>query len=207
MINFDASAYQLGCTLLQEHDEPTDWHHAGCWYYLLNDRNCNYSATERECFDVAWAVPTLQPYIEGTKYTVDMDQDALRWLMPLTESSGRLTRWRLRLAEYDFTIQYRSGRVHQVPDALLHLISLRVAENHRPVVEIEKTFPTLDAGTMARDVFRELAGHVHSAKCEHKGFHVFNTTRNRTATRGRTRALAHDGPRGDDETPALQGPD
>ncbi|CDF34348.1 unnamed protein product [Chondrus crispus] len=38
-------------------------------------------------------------------------------------SASPLTRWRLRLAEYDFTIQYRPGRVHQVPDALSRLVS------------------------------------------------------------------------------------
>ena len=32
-------------------------------------------------------------------------------------------RWRLRLSEFDFTITYRPGRVHQVPDALSRLIS------------------------------------------------------------------------------------
>ena len=31
-------------------------------------------------------------------------------------------RWRLRLFEFDFTIKYRPGRVHQVPDSLSRLI-------------------------------------------------------------------------------------
>ena len=70
MIGTDASEYQLGCTLLQEHDEANDWCPAGYWSYSLNDSEGNYSATERECFAVVWAVRTLRPYVEGTKFTV-----------------------------------------------------------------------------------------------------------------------------------------
>lgn len=47
--------------------------------------------------------------------------------MWLTEKSGRLTRRRLRLAEFDFTIQHRLGGVHQVPDALSRLMQSRAA--------------------------------------------------------------------------------
>ena len=43
--------------------------------------------------------------------------------MTLTDSSERLVRWRLRLSEFDFTISYSPGRVHQVPDALSRFIS------------------------------------------------------------------------------------
>ena len=32
-------------------------------------------------------------------------------------------RWRLRLSEFDFEIQYRPGRMHQVPDALSRLLT------------------------------------------------------------------------------------
>ena len=137
MIDTGTSAYQLGCTLFQEHDGANDWRSVGYWSYSLNDSERNYSATERECFAVVWAVRTLRPYVEGTRFTVRTDHDALRWLMSLTKSSGRLTRCRLRLAEYDFTIQYRPGRVHQVPDALSRLISPRVSDNPRPVVEVD----------------------------------------------------------------------
>ena len=105
MINTDASAYQLGCTLLQEHEESNDWRPVEYWSYSLSDSERNYRATERACFAVLWAVCTLRTYVEGTKFPVQTCHYALRWLMSLTESSGRLIRWRLRPAEYEFTIQ------------------------------------------------------------------------------------------------------
>ena len=41
--------------------------------------------------------------------------------MTLNDPSGRLTRWRLRLAEFDFEKIYRPGRKDQVPDSLPRL--------------------------------------------------------------------------------------
>ena len=177
MIDTDASADQLGCMLLQEHDGTKDWRPVGYWSYSLNDSDTHYNATERECFAVVWAVRTLRPYIEGTKFTVRTDHDALRWLMSLTESSGRLTRWRLRLAEYDFTIQYRPGRVHQVPDNLSRLISPRGTGDPRKAVEVDDDTPTFD-GTTVGDVSEELRDHACNAECDHKTDYVFVTTRN-----------------------------
>ena len=72
---------------------------------------------------MVWAITTLRPYIEGQKFVVRTAHDALRWLLTLSDPSGRLMRWRLRLSEFDFEIQYRPGRVQQVPDALSRLIT------------------------------------------------------------------------------------
>ena len=33
MIDTNASAYQLSCTLLQEHEEANDWRNVGYWSY------------------------------------------------------------------------------------------------------------------------------------------------------------------------------
>ena len=125
MIDTHASAYQLGATLLQQQNEtkPNKWTPIGYWSKTLTNCERNHSTTERECFSFVWAVTTLQPYIEGLKFAIRTDHDALHWLMTLTDSSGRLMRWRLRLSKFDFTITYRPGRVHQVPDALSRLIS------------------------------------------------------------------------------------
>ncbi|CDF38002.1 unnamed protein product [Chondrus crispus] len=81
---------------LTDMTRANDWRPVGYWSYSLSDSEHNYSATKRECFAVVWAVRTLRPYVEGTKFTVRTDHDALRWLMSLTESFGRLTRWRSR---------------------------------------------------------------------------------------------------------------
>ena len=120
MIDTDASNYQLGAALLQQKDEknPTEWLPVGFFSKTLNETEQRYSATERECFAVLWSVLYLRPYIEGSHFKIRTDHEALRWLMTLTDPSGRLTGWRLRLSEFDYEVTYRPGRVHQVPNAL-----------------------------------------------------------------------------------------
>ena len=206
MIDTTTSAYHLGLTLLQQTDEPSDWRPVGYWSYSLNESERNYSARERECFGVVWALRTLRMNVEGTKFTVRTDHDALRWLMSLNESFGRLTWWRLGLAKYDFTIQYRSGRVHHVPNALSRLDSPRVADDPHAVVEVDDDILTFDAGTTVREISHEFPDHVRTASCDHKADHVLVTTRNQARWRKKPRVQTHDGPRGDEEDPTLQGP-
>ena len=146
MIDTDASAYQLGLCVPAGSDvapaagpsKPKEWVPVGYWSKTLNSADQNYSATERECYSVEWAITTLRPYIEGQKFVVRTDHDALRWLLTLSHPSGRLMRWRLRLSEFDFEIQYRQGRVHQVPDALSRLIT--PGSDPRPVDNEIPTF-------------------------------------------------------------------
>lgn len=42
--------------------------------------------------------------------------------MTITDPQGRLMRWLLRLMEFDYEILYRTGRVHQFPDAFYRLL-------------------------------------------------------------------------------------
>ena len=48
-------------------------------------------------------------------------------------------RWRLRLLEFDFTIQYRPGIVHEVPDELSRMISPQ-GNDDRPVDDEVPTY-------------------------------------------------------------------
>ena len=105
ILDTDASAYQIGCVLLQEQQEG-DMRPVGYWSRTLNSAERGYSPTERECLAVVWGVTKLRPYIERTKFTVRTDHNALRWLMNVDDPSGRLIRWRLRLSEFDYTIVY-----------------------------------------------------------------------------------------------------
>jgi len=145
IVDTDAYAYQVGCTLLQEQGDDT-WLPVGYWSQALNKAEQGYSPTERECLAVVWAVTTLRPYIERTRFVVRTDHNALRWLMNINDPTGRLVRWRLRLSEFDYTIVYRPGRVHQVPDALS-----RVPTNGGDTAPLDDAIPCLVVGPTPSD--------------------------------------------------------
>ena len=63
-----------------------------------------------------WSILTLRPYLYGSAFNRRTDHEALRWVLNLADSSGRLARWRLRLAEYDYEVQYRPDINHQLAD-------------------------------------------------------------------------------------------
>jgi RNase H-like domain found in reverse transcriptase/Integrase zinc binding domain/Integrase core domain len=82
----------------------------------LNTAEKNYSTPEKECLAMVWAILYLRPYLEGQRFLIRTDQVALKWLLSLKDPSGRLARWRLRLAEFEFTIQYRPGIKNSLAD-------------------------------------------------------------------------------------------
>ena len=119
MIDTDASDYQIGCTLLQQHEDGIRYP-CGYWSRSLSSAERNYSAQERECLAIVWAISTLRPYLERTRFTVYTYHESLKWLLNLTasESKGRLARWRLRLSEFDFVVTYKKGTKNNIADAL-----------------------------------------------------------------------------------------
>ena len=119
-VDTDASAYQVGCTLFQTHPDGKRYP-LGYWSRTLQKAERNYSASERECLAVVFALQTLRPYLLFEKFTVYTDHASLRWLLNIQEPSGRLMRWRLRLAEYDFSIEYKKGICNTQADALSRL--------------------------------------------------------------------------------------
>ena len=136
-IDTDACAYQVGCVLLQEQEDQTV-KPIGYWSRSLTDAERRYDTTQRECLAVVWAILLLRPYLEGTRFTIRTDHSALKWLLNLADSSGRLARWRLRLTEFEFDIVHRAGIKHQAADALSRLETTSTDET-----ELRDEIPTL----------------------------------------------------------------
>ena len=104
-LDTEASDAQLSCKLQQTHEDGHRYP-VGYWSRMLSSAERNYSTTEKECLAILWAVQTLRLYLERERLTVNTDHHSLRWLMILADASGRLARWRLYLAEYDFDVNY-----------------------------------------------------------------------------------------------------
>jgi len=68
--------------------------------------------------DIVWSVLRLRHFLDGHRFLIKTDSHVLSWIFSTTDSSGRLMRWRLRLSDYTFDMQYKPGGSHHVPDFL-----------------------------------------------------------------------------------------
>jgi len=76
VVDVDVWADQVGGSLLQE--EPGELlHPVGYWSRGLTAAEQNYSTTERECLRVVWAVLKSRHFLDGQRFLVRTDHQAL----------------------------------------------------------------------------------------------------------------------------------
>jgi hypothetical protein len=140
---------QLGCCLLQEQPDgkPLPLRY---WSRTLNTAERNYSTTEKECLAIVWAVTHLRLYLEGTEFAVRTAHHALRWVMKLSEVQGRLARWRLRLADFTFKVEYHPGITHHAADSMS-----RVPHQAIPAEPIEEDIPVCATNNPSQGLLEE----------------------------------------------------
>jgi transposase InsO family protein len=81
----------------------------------LSRAELKWHIREQEALAIVWACEVFRPYVWGRKFSVQTDHQSLQWLHQVTKP-GRLSRWSLRLQEFDFDIQYRKGAQHANAD-------------------------------------------------------------------------------------------
>lgn len=133
----DASQYALGAVLSQRKngvERPVAYASR-----QLNRAEQNYSATERECLALVWAVRHFRCYLYGRHFQIVTDCRPLRWLMNVRDPGSRLARWNLQLQEYDFEIEHKSGKGNTNADALSRsreaFTRIGAVESFVPVIE------------------------------------------------------------------------
>ncbi|GBG63406.1 hypothetical protein CBR_g38029 [Chara braunii] len=89
------------------------------------DERRNDSAPQGECYAVVWGIQHFHPYLYGQKFRLVTDHEPLLALKKLTNYTGMIGRWAVRLQEYDFDIVHRKTERHGNADRLTRL--------HRPV--------------------------------------------------------------------------
>jgi len=95
ILDTDACAVQVGCTLLQQQPDkntlPVGYYSRGL---ILAEKN--YSTTDRESLAVVWACFLLHPYLEGQEFLIRTDHSSLRWLLSMESAQVRVARSRFR---------------------------------------------------------------------------------------------------------------
>jgi len=84
----------------------------------LSDTEKRYSTIEKEFLAIVWATKTFRSYLLGRHFTVFTDHKPLTGIANLKDQTSRLARFRHKLSEYDFTIEYKAGKANQNADAL-----------------------------------------------------------------------------------------
>lgn len=108
----DASNYAIGAVLSQSHGPL-------CFASrTLNKHEQNYSTIEKELLAIVWATKQFRHYLYGRKFKILTDHRPLAWLQNLREPNSKLQRWKIKLEEYDFQIEYLAGKENKVADAL-----------------------------------------------------------------------------------------
>ena len=101
----------------------------------LTDAEWNYTTTEREALAMVFSVKKFRHYLLMNKVIFFVDHMALRYLVNKLDLSGWLARWILLLTEFEYTVQYKPGKMHLQADHLSRL-SKEVGTE-----EIEDEFP------------------------------------------------------------------
>ncbi|GES72730.1 retroviral-like aspartic protease 1 [Rhizophagus clarus] len=107
----DASTFALGAILSQKNEDKKERVIAYA-SRTLGKHERNYGITELECLAVVWAVKHFHHYLHGQKFTVITDHAALRYLLNLSNPTGRLGRWLMFLNSYNLEIINRPGKQH-----------------------------------------------------------------------------------------------
>lgn len=113
----DASNFGIGAVLSQKNDEGLDQPIAFI-SRSLNKCERNYSTTEKECLAILWSITEFRNYLYGRPFIILSDHRPLVWLDSVKDPGARLLRWRLKLNDYDYRIQYIEGKLNYVADEL-----------------------------------------------------------------------------------------
>lgn len=112
VLTTDASQYAIGAVLSQED-------HPNCFASrTLNEHEIRYSTIEKELLAIIWATKYFRPYLFGQKFIIRTDHQPLVWLSSLKEPNSKLQRWKIKLNEFDYDIEYVKGKDNKVADFL-----------------------------------------------------------------------------------------
>lgn len=127
-LTVDASKNGVGAVLSQR-DQPIAYASKS-----FNQAGSNKSTIEQELIAIHWSIKHFKPYLYGIHFTLKSDHKPLIYLFNLKDPTSKLTRLRLELSEYQFTIEHIKGTTNVVADALSRIDMKDIINNKNIMV-------------------------------------------------------------------------
>ena len=116
ILTTDASEFAIEGILSQEKiakDKPIAYASPS-----LSDTEKKYDTYEKAALAIIFCVTHFRPYFYRRKFTLVTDHKPLVWFQNSKEPCSRVSRLRLKLAEYDFDVVYKAEKMNVNADAL-----------------------------------------------------------------------------------------
>ena len=118
----DASRKGIGYCLVQRAEGANNLRLIHCGSQALTQCQANYAVIELEAMAIMWAIEKCKFYLRGCPhFTVVTDHAPLRQIFrqPLYElTNARLLRFREKLVDYQFEVEWQAGKLNEIADAL-----------------------------------------------------------------------------------------
>lgn len=117
----DASNVTVGSGLCQASEEKDKDKPIAYASKQLTPAERNYSTPERKCLAMVFSVKKFRHFFICNPVIFFVDYMVIKFLINKAELSRRLARWILVLEEFDYTVEYKSKRMHLQADHLYRL--------------------------------------------------------------------------------------
>lgn len=67
---------------------------------------------------IIYSVKQFRSYLYGNTFTLVTDHKPLMWFKNAQDANMHILRWRLKLAEYDYDVMYKAGKLNVNANAL-----------------------------------------------------------------------------------------
>lgn len=123
VLQTDASRlHDLGFVLLQKPDKSEHWKLIQCGSRFLKHAETRYAMVELEALAIFWAIRKCEVYLAGmSHFIVVTDHKPLETIFNKYSLNAidnpRVQNYRTKLANYMFTVKWKKGKDHKIPDA------------------------------------------------------------------------------------------
>ncbi|MDR3548743.1 MAG: reverse transcriptase, partial [Candidatus Pacebacteria bacterium] len=116
VVHTDASGFAVGAVLQQ--DQGHGLQPVAYLSKKMLDAETRYPVHEQELLAIIHALRTWRHHLSGCKFKVMTDHKSLQFFQTQPMLSGRQSRWKDILANFDFDIEYIEGKTNVVADGL-----------------------------------------------------------------------------------------